>query len=251
MRLSGGSLAKSAALLVWRAGGVAFRITRCAGLLALGVCLPSSVAAQRTPGTTPGSVEAQTCAALSTFNLEQAPGGPALITSARLVAVPPTGLERWILTPSGFGSAADKRGGRIEAYCDVTGYAAPQNKFELKLPPPQDWNQNFFFYACGAFCGTVFGDAPNLGLARGYASATGNGGHDSVWGFDGVWAANAPELQEDFGWRSNHVITLAAKAITSGSSSTIRMVAMGSDRGRSSPACTSRSERMSAARSFR
>jgi feruloyl esterase len=96
----------------------------------------------------------------------------------------------------------------------VTGYVAPQNKFELKLPPPKDWNQNFFFYACGAFCGTVFGDAPNLGLARGYASVTGNGGHDSAWGFDGVWAANAPELQEDFGWRSNHVVTLAAKAIT-------------------------------------
>jgi feruloyl esterase len=96
----------------------------------------------------------------------------------------------------------------------VTGYVASQNKFELKLPLPSDWNQKFFFYACGAFCGTVFGDACDLGLARGYASATGNGGHDSAWGFDGVWAANAPELQEDFGWRSNHVVTLIAKAIT-------------------------------------
>ena len=48
------------------------------------------------------------------------------------------------------------------------------------------------------------------------ASVTGNGGHDSAWGFDhGVWAANAPELQEEFfGWRSNHVVTLIAKAIT-------------------------------------
>jgi Tannase and feruloyl esterase len=59
-----------------------------------------------------------------------------------------------------------------------------------------------------------FADAPNLGLARGYASATGNGGHESALGFDGVWAANAPELQEDFGWRSNHVVTLITKAIT-------------------------------------
>jgi feruloyl esterase len=82
------------------------------------------------------------------------------------------------------------------------------------LPLPRDWNQKFFFYACGAFCGTVFGDACNLGLVRGYASVTGNGGHDSRWGFDGIWAANAPELQEDFGWRSNHVVTLIAKAIT-------------------------------------
>jgi hypothetical protein len=41
-----------------------------------------------------------------------------------------------------------------------------------------------------------------------------NGGHDSALGFDGVWAANAPELQEDFGWRSNHVVALVAKTIT-------------------------------------
>lgn len=208
-RVSCGSLASSAALLVWRANRMACRMMRSAFLLALG--LPGSLAAQSAPGPTP---EAQRCAALATFDLEEAPGGPALVTSARMVAVPPTGLERWILTPSGFGSAADNTGGRIKTYCDVTGYVAPQNKFELKLPPPKDWNQNFFFYACGAFCGTVFGDAPNLGLARGYASATGNGGHDSAWGFDGVWAANAPELQEDFGWRSNHVVTLAAKIIT-------------------------------------
>jgi Tannase and feruloyl esterase len=162
----------------------------------------------------PQTQDTRQCDALAELNLEAIPGGPAVITSAHLVDVPSTGLERWILTPSGFGSAVDKSAGRIREYCEVTGYVAPQNKFELKLPLPNDWNQNFFFYACGAFCGTVFGDSCNLGLARGYASATGNGGHESAWGFDGAWAANAPELQEDFGWRSNHVVTLVAKAIT-------------------------------------
>ena len=102
----------------------------------------------------------------------------------------------------------------IRRYCDVTGYVAPQNKFELKLPPTAVWNHKFYFYACGGFCGSIGADAANFGLERGYASATGNGGHDSALGFDGVWAANAPELQEDFGWRSNHVVTLVTKAIT-------------------------------------
>jgi len=51
----------------------------------------------------------------------------------------------------------------------VTGYVAPQNKFVLKLP--NDWNQKFFYYACGGFCGTLFMDAPNLGLARGYCAS--------------------------------------------------------------------------------
>ena len=89
----------------------------------------------------------------------------------------------------------------------------PQNKFELKLPLAADWNDNFFFYACGGFCGSVR-PAQRLWPQRGYASATGNGGHDSAPGFDGIWAANAPGLQEDFGWRSNHVVTLITKAIT-------------------------------------
>src|SRR5215467_4087490 len=174
-----------------------------------------TVVAAQNPTQTPSlGPEAQKCAALMEFKLEDERGGPALITSARLIEVPPSGLEHWILTPSGFTSGTAQGPVLIHEYCDVTGYVAPQNKFELKLPLANDWNQKFFFYACGAFCGTVFGDACNLGLSRGYASVTGNGGHDSAWGFDGVWAANAPELQEDFGWRSNHVVTLNAKAIT-------------------------------------
>jgi feruloyl esterase len=102
----------------------------------------------------------------------------------------------------------------VRQYCDVTGYVAPQNKFALKLPPPGNWNQKFFLRACGGFCGYLDGRLCNSALARGYASATGNGGHDSALGFDGIWAANAPELQEDFGWRSNHVVALIAKTIT-------------------------------------
>ena len=160
------------------------------------------------------SVDAQKCAALTWLNLEGTPGGPAFVTSARLVQVPSGGLEPPFFHPSGFGGAAAQGASKIKQYCDVTGYVAPQNKFELKLPLPGDWNQKFFFYACGGFCGSVIRDACNLGLARGYASATGNGGHDSALGFDGIWATNAPELQEDFGWRSNHVVTLITKAIT-------------------------------------
>jgi len=171
-------------------------------------------AAQTTTRTPPLGPEAQKCAALTGFNLEDVHEGPARITSARLIEVPPKGLEHWILAPSGFASDPARGTAQIHEYCDVTGYVAPQNKFELKLPLANDWNQRLFFYACGAFCGTVFGDSCNLGLARGYASVTGNGGHDSVWGFDGVWAANAPELQEDFGWRSTHVVALIAKVIT-------------------------------------
>jgi hypothetical protein len=189
-------------------------MSRIGFILALCLSLPRIVAAQTAPSVSPGP-DVQKCAALTALNLETAPGGPAVITSAHLVEVPARDLEPPFFHPSGYASgAAAQVASKIKQYCDVTGYVAPQNKFELKLPLPGDWNQKFYFYACGGFCGTVFTDACNLGLARGYASVTGNGGHDSVLGFDGIWAANAPELQEDFGWRSNHVVTLIAKAIT-------------------------------------
>ena len=175
--------------------------------------VPALAAAQTVPSAPSGS-ETQKCAALAKLNLEGAPGGPALITSARLVDVPPTGLEQWPITTSGYGNTSAKIATRIHQYCDVTGYVAPQNKFELKLPLPGDWNQNFLFRACGGFCGYLEGRLCSSALARGYACVTGNGGHDSALGFDGIWAANAPELQEDFGWRSNHVVTLIAKTIT-------------------------------------
>src|SRR5215469_9619055 len=67
------------------------RINRAAFML-----LYSTIAgvAQNAPITTP-KPESQNCAALMQLNLENAPGGPALITSARLVDIPASGLEQW------------------------------------------------------------------------------------------------------------------------------------------------------------
>ncbi len=182
----------------------------CGVLLMLSSLDGFAAAAQDTAST--NSQEEHNCSALTGFDLQAVPGGPAIILSAQLVDVPEGGLARF--SQSGYAGAVARHFGPIRRYCDVTGYAAPQNKFELKLPLAADWNHKFYFYACGGFCGSIVTAAENFGLERGYASATGNGGHDSALGFDGVWAANAPELQADFGWRSNHVVTLITKAIT-------------------------------------
>ncbi|HEV2133932.1 MAG TPA: tannase/feruloyl esterase family alpha/beta hydrolase [Terracidiphilus sp.] len=179
--------------------------------------LPAVAGAQNSSST----VSVDSCAALERLNLTDVPGGPAIVTSARMVDVP-GGIRRTTSYPSGYtpeypsgySDGTSHRSSEIRQYCDVAGYAAPQNKFELKLPNLHDWNGNLFFYACGGFCGEVLPEFLDLGLMRGYASVTGNGGHESSAGFDGIWAANAPELQEDFGWRSTHVVTLIAKAIT-------------------------------------
>lgn len=194
------------AVFARRPGAIPFHFRWIAPLFLI---LPAIAAAQNSPATsTPDR-----CAELMRLNLATAEGGPALITSARMVDAP-DGIRRTDSYPSGYSDGVSHRASDIRQYCHVTGYVAPQNKFELKLPLARDWNGNFFFNACGGFCGSIVPGHCDLGLMREYASATGNGGHDSAPGFDGIWAANAPELQEDFGWRSNHVVTLIAKAIT-------------------------------------
>ena len=188
------------------------RLCRVLGAFCL---IPSLLAAAQGALRAAPDSETGRCAALTELNLEGAPGGPAFITGARLVDVPTGGLEQPVYGASGFASRLAPVPNRISRYCDVIGYVAPQNKFELKLPRFEEWNGKFFFFACGGFCGVADGIRCNPALARGYASATGNGGHESSGlGFDAIWAANAPNLQADFGWRSNHVVTLIAKAIT-------------------------------------
>lgn len=127
------------------------------------------------------------------------------ILSAALVTVPAEGL------PSRLPIATQKLA--VTQYCAVTGYVAPQHQFEMRLPIQEQWNGKFFFSACAAFCGVVSGNACNQGLLLGYASVTSNGGHVSSGGFDGIWAANDPGAQEEFAYRGNHEVTLAAKQI--------------------------------------
>jgi hypothetical protein len=147
-------------------------MSRVATVMALCLILSTLCVAQNAPSKPPNA-ENQKCAALAQMNLENAPGGPAVIMSARLADVPPSGLERWFVIPSGYGSTSSQIATHIHEYCEVAGYVAPQNKFLLRLPLPNDWNQNFFFNACGGFCGYLDGRKCNLALARGYASATG------------------------------------------------------------------------------
>jgi len=190
---------------------------RCCGLTVAVATLwltPLTVAVVPSQNRGSSDADVEQCAALVKLDLATVDGGPAVVNEARLVDVSTERLP-WPTYPglSGFVDATTTFR-PIHRYYDVLGYVAPQNKFELKLPTAADWNHKLFFEACGGFCGTLDGLLCNLGLARGYASVTSNGGHDSASGFDGAWAANAPELQNDFGWRSTHVVALIAKQLT-------------------------------------
>src|SRR6478735_1403691 len=93
-------------------------------LAALCLLLPAIAGAQ----TSSGASTADTCAALIHLNLTEEAGGPARVTSARVVDVP-GGLRRTESYPSGYSDGTSYQASKVVQYCDVTGYVAPQNKF--------------------------------------------------------------------------------------------------------------------------
>lgn len=93
----------------------------------------------------------------------------------------------------------------LPAHCRLRGTIPPQVGFELRLP--DDWNGKFYMVGNGGYLGRIF-DQSN-GLARGYATAstdTGHQGPNPEFGLDA-------ELQLDFAFRAVHVTVLAAKHI--------------------------------------
>src|SRR6516164_864395 len=102
----------------------ASRMSRIVFFIILWSTLPSLAAAQ---SEVPGP-ETQKCAALTTLNLEGTPGGPAVITSARLVDVPTSGLEQWFVIPSGYGSTSTRIAGNMPQYSELAVYVARRTR---------------------------------------------------------------------------------------------------------------------------
>jgi hypothetical protein len=73
------------------------------GIMALCLVASASAAAQSAPSVPQPGPDALKCAALVELSLEDASGGPALVTSAHLVDVSPSGLDQAIAVPSGYG----------------------------------------------------------------------------------------------------------------------------------------------------
>ncbi|GIW08956.1 MAG: feruloyl esterase [Dehalococcoidia bacterium] len=129
------------------------------------------------------------CAALTSYDFSALPEAPTRILSATL-------------QPASEG---------FSEYCSVKGYVAPQVQFEIRLPT-RDWNGKYFQAGCGGFCGSIPIGACDEALRRGYAVAAENSGH--VGGItDALWALDSPALEIDWGFRSVHVVAVAAKAV--------------------------------------
>ncbi|WP_407885267.1 tannase/feruloyl esterase family alpha/beta hydrolase [Scytonema sp. NUACC26] len=100
-------------------------------------------------------------------------------------------------------------------YCDVKGYVTPQIQFEVQLPT-QNWNRRYLQVGCGGYCGSLRASPESIAaLNQNFAVAFDNTGHvgGGIGTGSALWGLDRPQLRADFGYRSEHVTSLAAKAI--------------------------------------
>ncbi len=102
--------------------------------------------------------------------------------------------------------AADAQG---PAYCQVTGYVAPNVGFEMRLPAVS-WNGKMLEVGCGGDCGYIAAGACRGPLERGYACIATDTGHR---GQGGAWASNDLEALIDFAYRAIHVVAIAGREV--------------------------------------
>jgi feruloyl esterase len=107
------------------------------------------------------------------------------------------------------GAVAVEAAGARPRFCQVDGHVAtPGNTVSFRLGLPDAWNGKFYFQGVGGLGGQI--GSLDVGLSRGYASASTDTGHVAS---DTTWGANrAKEI--DYGHRGTHVTAVAGKALT-------------------------------------
>lgn len=103
-------------------------------------------------------------------------------------------------------------------FCRVVGTIKPTPdsdiRFEVWLPPRTDWNGKFAGVGSGGSRGSIEHQRLMGMLVRGYAAMSTDSGHRSVSASDVTWALGHPDRVVDFGYRAEHLATVAAKALT-------------------------------------
>ncbi|WP_405932237.1 tannase/feruloyl esterase family alpha/beta hydrolase [Streptomyces sp. NBC_00827] len=156
----------------------------------------ASVNATTSSSTSSGIAPAMSCAGIASQDLAAAvPDVPFEITSATELAAGSNTLGNW-------------------AACVVKGVIAPQIHFELRLPQT-GWQANYLQVGCGGLCGSVnVNSAPAsagcVPLTSGaFAVASSDEGHSQGGGL----FSTDPTLRADFGYKSDHLLAQAAKAL--------------------------------------
>jgi hypothetical protein len=99
--------------------------------------------------------------------------------------------------------------GEIPSYCELKGYIAPSQQFELRLP--LKWNGKYAQVGCGGMCPGPTAWLCDDPVRRGYACMAPDLGHIS--GADSDWARDNLQARMDFGFRGTHVAAVAGKSL--------------------------------------
>jgi feruloyl esterase len=149
------------------------------------------------------TASAATCESLATLALKDT-----TITTAQLV-------------PAGeFSAPGDRQAARganpykaLAAFCRVAATLKPTSDSDIKVEvwlPAANWNGKFQAVGNGGWAGVISYSAMAEALRAGYASASTDTGHV---GGRGTFALGHPEKLVDFAWRSEHEMTVKAKAV--------------------------------------
>jgi hypothetical protein len=100
-------------------------------------------------------------------------------------------------------------------YCRVYGQIQPDTKFEVNLPAV--WNRRLYMFGNGGFAGETLDSRGRTssvqhGLARGFAVAQSNMGHDATVEPLATFAVNSQKFI-DYAFRATHVTAVTAKRI--------------------------------------
>lgn len=151
------------------------------------------------------SAHAASCEGLATTALPNTS-----ITAAQTVAAgaftPPA--------PSGRGAAQlAESAKKLPAFCRVMATLKPSSDSDIKIEvwmPSSGWNGKFQAVGNGGWTGSINYQAMAEALGRGYATSSTDTGHT---GGSASFAIGHPEKVIDFGYRSEHEMTIAAKAL--------------------------------------
>lgn len=144
-----------------------------------------------------------TCESLANLTLENAK-----ISSAEIV---PPGEFSAPRSAGPTGAARLYNG--LPEFCRVSATLTPSSDSEIKVEiwlPTKNWNGKFQAVGNGGWAGTISYSAMAAALNDGYATASTDTGHSSQ---GAAFVLGHPEKLIDFSWRSEHDMTLKAKAV--------------------------------------
>lgn len=100
----------------------------------------------------------------------------------------------------------------VREHCLVSGFFTGNGRTGFRVGLPVQWNGKFLFLGVGGLAGEP---APlEYGLARGYATASADTGHQSAWSNNGTWAAGRPRAKLDFLESAMHLAAQRLKETT-------------------------------------